>query len=397
MSIDNRKRKCDCSTAGGGCFLVLLGAAIWTFAGGALAGESPDPGLPYQAERSNPVTYDVDFSAVVTPPYGCKLLHIWLPLPQTDAGQEVTEGSVSTFPAEVQPHLGAEPVFGNRFAYFEFQQPQGAQVVRHQFQVKVWQLNWNLDPRRVESVTNWPDGFAPFLRGEQQAVVVDDRIRELSTQIVPQRRGELNDLQAVMQWAEDHLTYDHDNASLAASAVHMFEKRRGHCSDYHGFCAALGRALGYPTRVTYGINPFPRNSPSHCKLESYIPPYGWVSFDVSETQRLVAAIKADGTLDEPQRARLVAAATHRFQRGFRDNTWFLQTRGTDYDLAPPAAHKVPVVRTIYAEADGVPLAEPDPGNKKSREFSWMTVHKYTPDKEVKYPFKDWSALLENER
>ena len=29
--------------------------------------------------------------------------------------------------------------------------------------------------------------------------------------------------------------------------------------------------------MTYGINPFPKNSPSHCKLEAYLPPYGWVS------------------------------------------------------------------------------------------------------------------------
>ena len=45
----------------------------------------------------------------------------------------------------------------------------------------------------------------------------------------------------------------------------------------------MGRALGYPTRMTYGINPFPKNSPSHCKMEAFLPPYGWVAFDVSDT------------------------------------------------------------------------------------------------------------------
>src|SRR5205814_1033893 len=49
-----------------------------------------DPKLPYQMARGNPVTYDVDFSVVVTPPYHAKVLKVWLPLPQTDAGQEVT-------------------------------------------------------------------------------------------------------------------------------------------------------------------------------------------------------------------------------------------------------------------------------------------------------------------
>ena len=78
----------------------------------------------------------------------------------------------------------------------------------------------------------------------------------------------------------------------------------GHCSDYHGLCAAFGRALGVPMRVTYGINPFPKNSPSHCKMEAYLPPYGWVSFDVSETQLLINAIKQDKELADAKKDRI---------------------------------------------------------------------------------------------
>jgi hypothetical protein len=79
-------------------------------------------------------------------------------------------------------------------------------------------------------------------------------------------------------------------------------------------------------------------------------------------------------------------------RGFRDNTWFLQTRGTGYDLAPPASQPVHVVRTIYAEADGVVLPDPDPGAKGKKEFAWMTAHEYKASKQVPYPFKDWKTL-----
>ena len=39
------------------------------------------------------------------------------------------------------------------------------------------------------------------------------------------------------------------------------------------------------------------------------------------------------------------------------------------------------------------LPEPDPANKSQRAFSWMTVHKYTPDKKGAYPFTDYSLLL----
>jgi len=350
-----------------------------------------DPNLPYQAKKSNPVTYDVDFSVVITPPYHSKVLKVWLPLPQSDAAQEVVENEVTTFPLKVEPRIGQEETYGNKFAYFEFQNPEGAQIIRHQFKITVWELHWNLNTEHVVKVDRWPSAFDRYLRSDQ-SVVVDDRFRKIAHEIVPDGHGPARDLASVMNWVNSYMKYDHAVASLRASSEHALTNHAGHCSDYHGLCAAVGRALGYPTRVTYGINSFPKNSPSHCKVEAFIPPYGWVSFDVSETQNIINAIKKSNDLDGKEKDDLIRAATERLASGFRDNTWFLQTRGTDYELVPPASKKVPVVRTIYAEADGVALPDPDPANPKKHEFSWMTVHQYTADKKVPYPFKDWSTL-----
>lgn len=50
------------------------------------------------------------------------------------------------------------------------------------------------------------------------------------------------------------------------------------------------------------------------------------------------------------------------------------------------------MRTIYAEADGEPLPDPDPANIEQREFAWMTIHEYKPDRPVTYPFKDFASL-----
>jgi transglutaminase-like putative cysteine protease len=220
----------------------------------------------------------------------------------------------------------------------------------------------------------------------------DARFRDTLRQIVPQRRGTANELIDVMDWIDRNLRYDHIQASLRADAQYAFTQRRGHCSDYHGLCAAMGRSLGFPTRVTYGLNLFPKNSPSHCKLEAFLPPYGWVSFDLSETQKLVQSIHAATDLSDEKKERLARAARQRLIGGFRDNTWLLVTKGTDYELQPPASQSVSVVRTIYAEADGIPLPDPDPANAEKREFSWMTVHAYQPDRTVSYPFQDWKTL-----
>lgn len=374
---------------------LCLGLVVWAFAGAVVCAEESaklDPNQPYRAELTSPVKYDVDFVIAVTPPYQTKVLKVWLPLPPTDAAQQVSGRELATFPLAVEPRIATEPQFGNEFAYFEFAQPQGAQIIRHKFQITVHELHWNLDPAVVQRVSNWPAAFEPYLRSESQAVVVDERTRSVLDQIVPERHGPLADLEQVIRWAHGNLQYDHVNASLAASSVHALAERAGHCSDYHGLCAAFGRALGSPTRVTYGINPLPKSSPSHCKLEAFLPPYGWVSFDVSETQRLIAQIDQSEEVPAARKAELADAARRRLLQGFRDNTWYLQTRGTDYDLAPPAERRVPVVRTIYAEADGQSLPDPDPANMDQREFAWMTAHRYTPDRPVANPFQDWRTL-----
>ncbi len=350
------------------------------------------PDMPYVAERSNPVTYDAHLQVIVTAPYKTKLLRVWMPIPQTDSGQEVLATEFSTFPDSIEPVIGAEPVFGNRFAYFEFSNPQGAMIISHKLTIKVWELHWQLDPSRVRSPNEWPESFRPYLRGETQAVVIDDRFSKLLSEIVPERRNPLLDLHSVIKFADKNFAYDHAIASLKGSSVHAIEKRRGHCSDYHGFCAAMGRVMAQPTRITYGINTFPKASPSHCKLEAFISPFGWVSFDVSETQKLTSSIRDNRELSDARKEKLVSAANQRLVSGFRDNTWFAQTRGSDYELAPKAAARVPVVRTIYAEADGKPLPDPDPSDKTATKFAWMTAQRFKADKPVSYPFTDLGSL-----
>lgn len=229
---------------------VLAIASITT------AADMLTPDQPYRASRSNAVTYDVDFSVVVTPPYKTQVLKVWLPIPQSDFGQEVSEGQLSSFPIKVEPQIASEPLYGNRFAYFEFSKPEGAQVIRHQFQVKVWELRWNLDPQKVESPSLWPSAFDRYRKSEEQSVVVDDRITTLVRQIVPKPVNPLRDLSTVMSWVNTNFEYDHIDASLRASSIHGLEKRRGHCSDYHGFCASMGRALGYPRASLTGSTRF---------------------------------------------------------------------------------------------------------------------------------------------
>jgi transglutaminase-like putative cysteine protease len=346
----------------------------------------PDPNQPYSATRSDPVTYDIDFRGIVTAPQNTKKLRVWVPIPPSDKGQEVKPGTFATFPTDVKPTTHTEAVFGNTFAYFEFDNPQGAQIISHSFKATVWEQRWSVDPAKVVRPDKWPAPFDIYRRNESR-VVVNDKFKKLADTIAGGKPNPAAELDAILGWAHENLTYDHTNTSLVASAEHALEKKRGDCSDYHGLCASLGRSLGMPTRVAYGLHLFPKNLPCHCKLEAFLPPYGWASFDVSETQRLIKLIEASPDLKAEEKSALAKAAAERLRSGFRDNTWLLHSKGTDYDLAPKASAKVPLVATIYAEADGKPLPMPDPADPTKREFAWMTAHKYISDRAVSYPFR----------
>lgn len=382
-------------TKPGGLKPLLLAVAFVLFFDSRLllkASDVPDVKQSCSAVKSRPVVWDGELVFVLTAPAQTKLLRVWVPIPPSDTVQDVRLTNLTTFPVDVKPQFGTEEVFGNTFAFFEFRNPLGAIVIRHRLIVQTHELHWNLDAAQVQTPQSWRDEFKPFLQSEQQGVVTDARFESLLTEILPQRRNPLLDLDAVMSFADKNFTYDHHKASLKASSLHAIEQRSGHCSDYHGFCAAMGRVMSLPTRVTYGLNPFPKASPSHCKLEAFLPPYGWVSFDVSETQKLTSTIRVDSTLSDARKHDLVRAAHERLIGGFRDNTWILQTRGTDYDLTPRAAARVAVVRTLYAEADGVPLPDPDPSNSEETRFAWMTAHRFTSDVAAPYAFKYAGSL-----
>ncbi len=371
--------------------LFFVAVAFVGSVSGTLRAVDPDPEQPSTATRAEPVTYDIDFRVIVTAPQGTKTLRVWVPVPPSDKGQEVQPGTFATFPNNIKPTTHTEAVFGNTFAYFEFANPQGAQIITHTFRATVWEQRWDVDPAKITRVEKWLASFDPYRRSESR-VVVDDRFKKLAGQIVGNKPNALAELSEIMTWANDNLTYDHTNTSLVASSEHALTKKRGDCSDYHGLCASLGRSLGMPTRVAYGLHLFPKNLPCHCKLEVFLPPYGWVSFDVSETQRFIKALEANADLKVDEKAALVKAAVERLRKGFRDNTWLMHSKGTDYDLAPKASRKVPLVASIYAEADGKPLSLPDPADPTKREFAWMTAHKYTPDRDVQYPFRDLKTL-----
>ncbi len=360
-------------------FGIFVG--VWAVAIGVL-GAVPQLGLVQPAERLHPVTYEIAAQLVFTPPIGTKVAHVWLVKPPDDAGQEVL-----AFETDPKPTLEApDPLYGNHLLYFRLDNPDGAQVIAYRLKIRVWELRWNLQSERIGSLTEVR--MPEWLRNESRIVTDDPRIRRLAQEVIGNTSNTFERVRRILQFVIDTLSYSHAECSLQASALHALTKKVGHCSDYHGFATALLRSIGIPARVTYGINPFKRRSPSHCKLEVFLPPYGWVPFDLSETDKVLEQL-AKSELPAEVKAQRREAILRWLFGGFRDNTWYRVSIGTDYPVVPPVAPNPPVIRTAYIVCDDKVLPDPDPANPNRMEFAWQLIWDCKSDQPVQSPWRLW--------
>ena len=300
--------------------------------------------------------FKVDFRVAIMAPAKTKQLRVWVPLPPSNENQRVWDRKLHTFPRVYQPQLTHEPTFGNDFAYFEINAPDGPLEIRHTFTAEIAQLDWGVDYAKVVNTASWPRSFEVFQTPDRRSERAND-YTEIVEQIQSVSDQKSKQFMKAIEWVDENLTYDSSNASLTADPAHGLIYRRGHCSDYHGLCGTFAREIGYPSRVLYGLQMFDKGSPSHCKLEVFMPPYGWVSYDLSETQKLAAKVSTDDKFLPEQRKKIAEFVRQRTLNGFRENTWLLVTRGENYPLKPVTSNPVSIIRTIYAEADGVTLKE----------------------------------------
>ncbi len=366
-------------------FLGFAGVVAGTAALGlaaALASDGASPRVePFRPVRKvNPVTYTVRALYVFTPPQGTQFVHFWLVKPHNDAGQQVL-----TFHTRPEPTREVtDPAFGNRLLYFRFPEPDGAITVEYLFRVRAWELFWDLDQKQISQKI--PTTLPLWTRSEKTIVADDPRIRSLAAEIIGRNADFPTAVFRILLDVIERMDYSHENCSLIASALHALEKREGHCSDYHGFSCALLRSLQIPSRLTYGFKLMSRRSPSHCMLEVYLPPYGWVPFDLAETDKVLTKLE-ESPLPAGEKERIRTAILSRFLSGWRPNVWIRHSIGTDIPIQPAVISNPPVIRTAYLAYDDRVVPDPDPANPNALTLGWQLVWNVHPDRTVMNPWE----------
>lgn len=123
-------------------------------------------------------------------------------------------------------------------------------------------------------------------------VVIDDRIRNLSKEIVG---GETNPVKAarkIYDWVLANIEYwvkdpKNKKASPVGSTEYCLTSKTGNCTDFHSLWTSLARAAGIPTRMIYGsffkaeLDGQEVDASYHCWPEFYAPGIGWIPHDVA--------------------------------------------------------------------------------------------------------------------
>ena len=285
-------------------------------------------------------------ATVPVPPAGTRALELWLPVPHTDANQDVAQLRIDS-PLPYKVVAGAH---GNQMLHLRAAAVPTAPLV----------VKFTVHITRREHLNLRAGGAAPAAARpakrekpdpDQARWLAPDRLVPLDPQIQQQAQAvvaqagattELEKARAIYEHVVSTVTYDKTGLGWGRGDIYYAcDARRGNCTDFHAIVVGYCRSLGIPARFSIGL-PLPAGRGRgeikgyHCWAELYTPQTGWVPVDASEAAK-----------DPGRRA---------YFFGAHDENRVEFTRGRDVILAPKQAGP-PLNYFVYpyAEADGKPL------------------------------------------
>jgi len=298
---------------------------------------------PTKSARRTAKQRDVEFSYVAhipKLPAGARAMRIWIPIPQTDAHQRITNVRVTS---PVAYRMEKEASYGNKFAYFELSPAatHGPFEIKFTFEASRDEYKVMLPAGDPTAAATLPPDVARFLQPDR-LVPIDGIIGEISREQTKGITDPLAKARALYDYVLRNMHYDHAGTGWGhGDAVWACSSHHGNCTDFHSLFIGLARAAGIPARFEIGFavpaDAQGKISGYHCWAEFYVQRIGWIPIDAAQASQMPA--RRDyffGALDE-NRVRF--------------------SRGRDLSLNPKQAD-APVNYLVYpyAELDGKPFA-----------------------------------------
>ena len=325
--------------------LLALGAALFLGSSAALLLHSTPrntPGVALDAAGSQR-SFSFTYQAHVPANADAKANHLWIPLPQSDAFQSVSNLKIES---SVPHSEGRDPEYQNPFAVFTPSVAQAAAGydVTLLFNATRREHSVNIHSPALQNASVSPSND-PLLKRylePDKLVPLGGTIAELSKQ---QTAGDTTSLQKarhIYDYVLATMRYDKTGEGWGrGDAVWACTSKHGNCTDFHSLFIGMMRSAGIPARFEIGF-PLPEGKSEgdipgyHCWAEFYLNGVGWIPVDASE------AWKDQGKKD--------------YFFGAHDVNRVQFSLGRDLVLSPPQAGE-PLNYFIYpyAESDGQPV------------------------------------------
>ncbi len=320
---------------GAGCFFSLSVALILhSKSPSSRAVDSPE------SHRSFSFTYQVHVPANAD----AKSSHLWIPLPQNDAFQSVSNLNIES---SVPHSEGRDPEYHNSFAVFTPSAAQSAAGydVTLLFNATRREHAVNIHSPAVQNTSAANpsnDSLMKRYLEPDKLVPLNGTIAELSRQQTSGDTTQLQKARHIYDYVVATMRYDKTGEGWGrGDAVWACTSKHGNCTDFHSLFIGMMRSAGIPARFEIGF-PLPEGKTEgdipgyHCWAEFYITGIGWIPVDASEAWKNPA--KRD------------------YFFGAHDDNRVFFTYGRDLVLSPD--QKGPALNYFiypYAESDGQPV------------------------------------------
>ncbi len=296
-------------------------------------------------ERKGTVIFEFSLMA----PADAKEVRLWVPYPQTDGNQQITDVSVTgNFTSK---SLSKEPKSGTPSLFAEWKGPMAERKLTYSFTALRKEVITKDFPKTEGPV---PAEMKPYLDLSHLGNS-GKRVKEIAAEITKGRTTVLAKARAVYDWIVENMRRDPNVKGCGLGEIdRLLVEKGGKCADIHTVFTAFARAAGVPTREIYGIRMHKEKEGDitkfqHCWVEFFLPGYGWVIADPADVLKF--KLEKNPTPDE-----LKSKAEYFF--GAVDENRVQLSMG-DHVVLDPAlkAGELLYFMYPYAEADGKPLNE----------------------------------------
>lgn len=222
---------------------------------------------------------------IIKPPKHEKNIDIWIPLLQSDQGQEITHTSVDS---PVEFNINEEPLFGNKIVHLGPTRLKAGDEITLRYKLRRKTIG-TIQDKTVDVKKHL------VLTAREQW---DKNITEFVDNVVADEKNPLEIGRKIYYALVDFLTYDKKIPGCGQGiSSWTFENKGGRCDDFHALFRTMMIYKGVPVRWEQGIPlPYPSAltetgelegdcTAAHCWARFYIGDGKWVPVDISEGKK----------------------------------------------------------------------------------------------------------------